>query len=161
MFFCLFVVLLINSALFSRFNAGFYVIQRNISILEKRVENLEPTDEAFQVLTVYQELRVAYRTFIETFTKFLISNLTFDSNYPRRSVSLELLLIIQTLRPVDDWQSLWTEDDVKNCHSILFDSYESNKKMAAALLKNLPASAIGFTVSIVLCLRCDYCTFLN
>ncbi|XP_057665069.1 thyroid adenoma-associated protein homolog isoform X1 [Diorhabda carinulata] len=129
----------------TRFNAGFAVLSRNLGNLEKRLEMGHRTPEVLNTITIYRELIDTYKKFLDIFTKYLISNLTFDSNYPRRAVSLELLITIQINLTADKWQSLWTEDDIKNCHSILFDSYESNKKMAAILLKKLPISAIGFT----------------
>ncbi|CAG9856965.1 unnamed protein product [Phyllotreta striolata] len=120
----------------SRFNAGFRAIQRNLSIAVKESR----ADERF----IYEELQKAYKCFVKRFAEFLISNLTFDSNHYRRFISLELLLVVRESDAVDDWLDLWSENDVKNCHSILFDNYEENKKMAAALLDRLPTSAIGF-----------------
>ncbi|CAG9815559.1 unnamed protein product [Phaedon cochleariae] len=129
----------------ARFNAGLNVIIRNIGLLNRRLEATEGTQEALTILTIYQELEKSYKIFINKFTKLLISYLTFDSNYPRRATSLELLVTIQTFLPKNEWLSCWSEEDVKNCHSILFDSYECNKKMSVMLLKNLPAESIGFT----------------
>lgn len=131
----------------TRYSTGYYVIMRNISYLTKRIEMVEDPQEPIRIQRVYQELNVSYRCFIRKFTKLLISYLTFDSNYFRRSASLDLLISIQKFLHNDQWQSCWSEDDVKNCHNILFDSYESNKKMAVTLLKNLPPRSIGFTVS--------------
>ncbi|XP_050508206.1 thyroid adenoma-associated protein homolog isoform X1 [Diabrotica virgifera virgifera] len=133
-----------KKALF-RFNAGSQVITRNIGLLKRKVEAGDTFQETLNALTVYQELGESYTKFLQHFTKYLIGNLTFDSNFPRRSISLELLLFIHCFVSVEQWQKFWTEDDVKNCHSILFDTYESNKKMAAILLHNLPFSHIGFT----------------
>ncbi|KAG5896481.1 hypothetical protein JTB14_005862 [Gonioctena quinquepunctata] len=128
-----------------RYNAGFHVIVRNISFLNRRLEIVEEAQEALNILTVYQELHHSYKCFLTKITKLLISYLTFDSNYPRRATSLELLILIQSFLPSDEWLRCWSEDDVKNCHSILFDGYENNKKMAVILLRNLPARSIGFT----------------
>lgn len=131
----------------ARFNAGFHVIERNVNVLMKKLEVTQEKKEAYALLQLYQELKNSYKYFLKRFTQQLIANLTFDSNFPRRATTLEILVAIQTIMPEEDWLVCWTEDDVKNCHSILFDSYESNKKMAVMLLKHLPPSAIGFTVS--------------
>ncbi|XP_023011741.2 thyroid adenoma-associated protein homolog [Leptinotarsa decemlineata] len=130
----------------ARFNAGFNVIVRNISYLKKKLELPEDIRrETISIFAVYQELYSSYKSFIKKFTKLLISFLTIDSNYPRRALSMELLILIHSFLPLDEWLLCWTEEDVKNCHSILFDGYESNKKMAVILLKDLPPKDMGFT----------------
>lgn len=130
-----------------RVNAGTHVIDRNINVMTKRIEVTPERKEAYALHLVYQELKHSYEYFLRRFTQQLIGNLTFDSNYPRRATTLEILITIQSFMPKEDWLACWTDDDVKNCHSILFDGYETNKKMAVMLLKHLPAT-IGFTVSI-------------
>nr|CAI5849814.1 unnamed protein product [Callosobruchus analis] len=109
----------------ARFSSGMHAIKKDIEL-------------------IYGDIKVAYDSFLATFTKQLIGNLTFDSNFPRRNTSLELLLVLKDMIAKDDWLSYWTEDNVKNCHLILFDGYEINKKMAVALLKTLLPSYIGF-----------------
>lgn len=127
-----------------RFNAGFQVIERNIELNKKRNNTADIED--------YLHLRNSYKMFIIKFTKQLVSYLTVDSNYPRRVVSLQLLVNIKTTLEHKEWLDCWKEDDVKNCQIILFDGYENNKKMAASLLSHLPPNFMGFTVSIV----CNY-----
>ncbi|KAJ8945809.1 hypothetical protein NQ314_009031 [Rhamnusium bicolor] len=129
----------------ARYNAGFYVIIRNIAFLTKKLEIVEEKQEAQRILRVYQELRNSYKSFMQKFAKQLISNLTFDANYYRKSTSLDLLIAVHKVLPPGEWLSCWTDDDIKNCHNVLFDSYETNKKMAVILLKHLPPSAMGFT----------------
>ncbi|VEN58737.1 unnamed protein product [Callosobruchus maculatus] len=124
----------------ARFSAGRNVIDKDIEKWKKRQLKEGPT-----ILSrIFDDIKVAYDSFITSFTKQLIRNLTFDSNFPRRNTSLELLLVLKDMIAKDDWLSYWTEDNVKNCHLILFDGYEVNKKMAVALLKTLPPSYIGF-----------------
>ncbi|XP_030763962.1 thyroid adenoma-associated protein homolog isoform X2 [Sitophilus oryzae] len=129
----------------TRFDAGYKVIGKNISNLSKSLE-LNSSEERDQkkYLSLYQELKKSYRRFICNLTRIFIGNLSYDSNYPRRATSLELLLIIQTILNPDEWKSCWNEEDVKNSHNILFDSYESNKGMIVKLLKTLPPNYLGF-----------------
>ncbi|XP_060526228.1 tRNA (32-2'-O)-methyltransferase regulator THADA isoform X2 [Cylas formicarius] len=142
----------------ARFDAGYKVILRNIAHLNRCLESYRlavekdkslaknPADNAtVRFLNLYQELKKSYRCFICNLTKILIGNLSYDSNYPRRASSLELLLVIRTVLAPDEWKKCWSEDDVKNSHNILFDTYESNKKMIVALLKSLPPHYLGFT----------------
>lgn len=124
-----------------RFNAGLQVIEKNIEIFNKKGNITED-------LEGYVQLRNSYKMFIKNFTEQLISYLSIDSNYPRRVVSLHLLVNIQKMLKNEEWLDCWTKDDVKNCQNILFDGYENNKKMAVTLLKYLPPSYMGFTVSI-------------
>ncbi|KAJ8947048.1 hypothetical protein NQ318_019941 [Aromia moschata] len=129
----------------TRYNAGFYVIVRNVAYLGKRLETMQDRQDVVRAHKFYQGLKGAYKAFIQKFTKQLIANLTFDSNYWRRATTLELLLTVDRFMSMEEWHACWTEDDVKNCHGMLFDCFETNKKMALQLLKNLPPASMGFT----------------
>ncbi|XP_066137388.1 uncharacterized protein THADA isoform X2 [Euwallacea fornicatus] len=129
----------------TRYDAGFKVIHRNINNLTKCLDAKCTNKEQKKFLILYQELKKSYRRFICNFTRILIGNLSYDSNFPRRATSLELLLVIRDILSSDEWKSCWNEDDVKSSHNILFDTYESNKKMAVKLLKTLPPDYLGFT----------------
>ncbi|CAG9766886.1 unnamed protein product [Ceutorhynchus assimilis] len=129
----------------TRYDAGFKVIQRSIASLNKCLEVNSGGRDHKKFLVLYQELKKSYRRFICNLTRILISNLSYDSNFPRRATSLELLLVIRDILHPDEWRSCWNEDDVKNSHNILFDTYESNKKMIVKLLKTLPPYYLGFT----------------
>ncbi|XP_050296471.1 uncharacterized protein LOC126736248 isoform X2 [Anthonomus grandis grandis] len=128
----------------TRYDAGIKVIQRNIVNLTKKTELNCASREEKKYLLLYQELKKSYRKFICNLTRILIGNLSYDSNFPRRATSLELLLVIKDLLGPDEWKSCWQDDDVKNSHNILFDSYENNKKMIVKLLKTLPPQYLGF-----------------
>lgn len=130
-----------------RFTAGLKIIERNTGIFNKKISIVEEKKEICSILRVYEELQHSYESFIKKFTKQLISYLSFDSNYPRRVVTLDLLTNIQTFMAPEIWLECWTENDVKNCHNILFDGYENNKKMAVGLLEHLPSSFVGYSVS--------------
>lgn len=130
----------------ARFSAGRHVILRNITTLSKDLETATDRRETVAILRVFRELKNSYKLFLHKITRQLVSYLTFDSSYYRRCTSLELLITVQSLMTKDEWLSCWSEEDVKNCHGILFDGYESNKKMAVILLQTLPASYIGFSV---------------
>lgn len=131
-----------------RFNAGLKFIERHVGILKKKMLIVEKTNETSSNLQIYEKLEHSYMTFIKYFTKQLISYLSIDSNYPRRVVSLDLLTDIHSFMVPDEWLACWTENDVKNCHNILFDGYENNKKMAVRLLEHLPPNFVGFSVSL-------------
>ncbi|XP_076259481.1 thyroid adenoma-associated protein homolog isoform X2 [Rhynchophorus ferrugineus] len=129
----------------TRYDAGYKVIERNITNMTKAIEiNIDEKDHK-KFLSLYQELKKSYRRFICNLTRIFIGNLSYDSNYPRRATSLELLLVIQNILTPEEWKNCWNEDDVKNSHNILFDSYESNKEMIVKLLKTLPPNYLGFT----------------
>lgn len=130
-----------------RFNAGTSIIEKKIVILNKKIFLSDDKNKSILILHFYKQLQDYYKTFIQRLTKQLIGYLTIDSNHSRRILSLNLLINIQTLLPSDEWLKYWTEDDVKNCHNILLDGYEKNRKMALSLLQQLPPEFLGFTVS--------------
>ncbi|XP_048524151.1 uncharacterized protein LOC109543125 isoform X1 [Dendroctonus ponderosae] len=132
-----------------RFDAGIKVIERNIANVTKYItmfgkNNTPQSKKSKTVLVFYSELKKKYRRFIDNLMKFLIGNLSSDSNFPRRNNSLELLLVICNIIPHQEWITYWTADDVKNSHNILFDTYESNKRMIVTLFKTLPPEYLGF-----------------
>ncbi|KAL1490921.1 hypothetical protein ABEB36_011593 [Hypothenemus hampei] len=128
----------------TRYDAGIKVIHRNIAHLTQCLEMNSTSREHKRYLLLYLNLRKSYRRFIGNITRILVGFLSYDSNYPRRAISLELLLSIYTLLTPEEWKSCWSEDDVKNSHNVLFDTYESNKKMIVKLLKTLPPQYLGF-----------------
>lgn len=128
----------------TRYDAGYKVILRNITNLTRCLEANCTDKDQKKFLALYQELKKSYRRFICNLTRILIGNLSYDSNFPRRATSLELLLVIHNILTSDEWKSCWNEEDVKNSHNILFDTYESNKKMIVKLLKTLPPHYLGF-----------------
>lgn len=127
-----------------RFNAGLKVIEKNIATINSKINAVEGNK---LILRLYIELHKSYKMFLRNLTKQLISYLSYDSNYPRRVITLNLLVNINGFMVHDEWLNCWTSFDVKCCYNILFDGYESNKKLALRLLENLPIRFIGFTVS--------------
>lgn len=119
-----------------RYDASYNVIMRN---LKKVTDN-----EEYKIIVDY------YNNFIKSFAKLLISNLTVDANYSRRSASLELISIVVPYLK-EHWIHCWRKEDVLNCQNILYDSYESNKKMALSILLKLPPELMGFHVSSAFC----------
>ncbi|KAJ8917148.1 hypothetical protein NQ315_012640 [Exocentrus adspersus] len=130
---------------FTRYSAGYYVITKHRENLLKQLAEKQGDRELDRVAKIYNELTDSYKSFILRMAKQLISNLTYDSNYFRRSISLDLLVSLQKLLGEDEWRRCWTEEDVINCHNILFDSYEGNKKLALMVLKHLPPSSMGLS----------------
>ncbi|CAH1983277.1 unnamed protein product [Acanthoscelides obtectus] len=134
------IVTLYKKAL-TRYSAGMHAVVKDIEMWSRRQIKQGPT----VLEQIYTDIKTSYGSFIVKFTKQLIKYLTFDANYPRRATSLELLLVLKDMVAKEEWMSYWTEEDVKNCHCILYDGYESNKKMALEILITLPPGYIGFT----------------
>lgn len=137
----------------TRIDIGIKIIQKNIDSLNKRILLPENKTKAISLLQLYEDNHNSYSNFIKKFTKQLISYLSFDSNYLRRLITLDLLLITKNIMLSAEWSECWTEGDVQNCHSILFDSYENNRNMAVTLLKSVPSLYIGFSVSNIICIN--------
>lgn len=67
----------------------------------------------------------------------LVPGLIVDANYPRKSACLELLLFFQQTFPGKKWENVLFDEDISNLtYNIVFDSYDSNKEICVALLKN-------------------------
>nr|CAH7713689.1 unnamed protein product [Callosobruchus chinensis] len=133
------IIALYKKAL-ARFWSGMHAINRDIEMCSKRMNK----DGSTILQRISTDFKAAYDSFLASFTKQMIGFLTFDSNFARRNTCLELLLVVKDMVAEADWLSYWTIENVKNCHSILFDGYEINKKLAVALLKTLPPSYVGF-----------------
>lgn len=83
-----------------------------------------------------------YSNFIRHFSQQLVANLGSDANYPRRSISLELLLNLHVI--YNDWEKIFGIDDINNLKNLIFDSYETNKSLAIKILQTLSPEKIGF-----------------
>ncbi|XP_044262597.1 thyroid adenoma-associated protein homolog [Tribolium madens] len=74
-----------------------------------------------------------YGVFLRHLLEILIINLSPDSNYSRRFISMELLLFIRNFY---DWRNLFQADDIENLKHLILDGYESNKSLAVEILKS-------------------------
>lgn len=111
-------------------------IHKQISTYYKRsLFRLEASNAL--ILRTNNNLKSVYKQFANDFYRFLTSNLTPDSNYYRRSISFELLLVI-TQSNNDIWRDLKQYDE--NLYHFLADSYENNKQMVVELILALNKS---------------------
>lgn len=80
-----------------------------------------------------------YFYFVGTFVKeCLVTGLFADANYPRRSAALELLLYYQQNFSNTCWKRVWHKEDIQHLKNIvIYDTYDSNKDMAIAILREI------------------------
>ncbi|XP_008200323.2 tRNA (32-2'-O)-methyltransferase regulator THADA isoform X1 [Tribolium castaneum] len=76
-----------------------------------------------------------YDNFLRHLLEILIINLSPDSNFSRRCISMQLLLLIRNFY---DWRNLFQADDIRNLKYLILDGYESNKSLAVEILKSFP-----------------------
>lgn len=108
--------------------------------LEQLCLEMNQLDLATERVSVCNDMycREIYEYFLSHLLReCLVPGLIVDANYPRKSACLELLLFFQQSFPGKKWEHLWFDEDINNIvYNTVFDSYESNKEMCVALLKN-------------------------
>ncbi|KAF5273033.1 hypothetical protein FQR65_LT04775 [Abscondita terminalis] len=95
------------------------------------------------------------------YTNVLLLGLYPDSNYLRKSTSLEVLLLSKTFMAKHEFEQLWNDTDINNLKYIVdYDTYEQNKDSSTKLLIEFSPEQLNFHTKENISSYIDQCMLL-